>query len=670
MLKRILGAVGVLVLGFVLVVGLVYVELRAIVEIIRTEGKERIPMYREAIRAKSQLDEIASVIKSSLLQTRSADLAATRQQAEDLLTQLDQSLASLSSTRFAALHSSALRSTPQAPSSSSSMTSPKPPATPSTVGELLKLLNTNSSSFRQATTRTLQLAEQRLNTQADLVGAREALDKAFRKTLEAQPLDPKGYNSLARGVAAVHYATSMRDLNFAGRSKFAEGLTALRKVQTDALKPLLDELESQFNEAFGIAASAATGTGDVDFFEKQILTLSQEVALLKAGAEREFDTGQEGLVATSEKVVRLSAAIALTVILLGTCLAVWIAQRIVRRISDITLDVHQGARQVGNAVSQLFDAASKLSDGANQQAASVEETSSAVSSISQLAKQNAFHAQSAKDLSATAVRAAESGAQHVSQMQAAMRSIDTSSQDVGKILKTINEIAFQTNILALNAAVEAARAGEAGLGFAVVADEVRNLAQRCSSAAQETDEKIQKSIQSSRQGVEITERVGKSLKEIVSEVRKVDAIAAEIAHASAEQNQGIEQVQQGIHQIETVAQNNASCSEETAASAADLQQQAQGLQEALHTLEAYVGGRKAKPHAKTIRSPGVAPMPPVAMAPKAPKALVHETQAERESAFPLPEPSERGSASFVDFDSPAGRPQTPESDSSPLNKSF
>ena len=149
-------------------------------------------------------------------------------------------------------------------------------------------------------------------------------------------------------------------------------------------------------------------------------------------------------------------------------------------------------------------------------------------------------------------------------MAVAMNDIKGSSDEVAKIIKTIDEIAFQTNILALNAAVEAARAGEAGMGFAVVADEVRNLAQRAAPAAKETSGKIETAVTKTTQGVQISAKVAQSLQEIVAKVRQVDELAAEVAAASREQSQGIEQVNTAVTQMDKVTQSSAATAEESA----------------------------------------------------------------------------------------------------------
>jgi methyl-accepting chemotaxis protein len=206
-------------------------------------------------------------------------------------------------------------------------------------------------------------------------------------------------------------------------------------------------------------------------------------------------------------------------------------------------------------------------------------------------KRNAENAARVKELGGQARHAGDTGVRDMEQMNAAMEAIKTSSDEVAKIIKTIDEIAFQTNILALNAAVEAARAGEAGMGFAVVADEVRNLAQRAAQSAKDTSVKIEDAVQKSAYGAEISSKVAASLEEIVTKARQVDELAGEVAAASQEQSQGIDQVNTAVAQMDKVTQGNAANAEESASAAEELNAQSEALREAVSELMMLVDGR-------------------------------------------------------------------------------
>jgi methyl-accepting chemotaxis protein len=229
----------------------------------------------------------------------------------------------------------------------------------------------------------------------------------------------------------------------------------------------------------------------------------------------------------------------------------------------------------------------------------LEEISSSIEELSSMTKRNAESAQSGKISASHARTAAESGAVEMQRMQEAMNSIQQSSSDIAKIIKTIDEIAFQTNILALNAAVEAARAGEAGAGFAVVADEVRSLAQRSAVAAKETADRIADATQRSALGVELSTRVSAGLHEIVGKARDVDRLIAEVATASHEQSEGLVQINSAITQLDKVTQSNAANAEETASAAEELNAQAEELRVSSIELATLVGAKMEGIHANS-----------------------------------------------------------------------
>ncbi len=261
-----------------------------------------------------------------------------------------------------------------------------------------------------------------------------------------------------------------------------------------------------------------------------------------------------------------------------------------RPFRALAAELQAASNSVSAAASQVAAASNSLAEGSSEQAASLEETSSSLEEITSMTKSNAEAAQQAKDSAAQVRKSADAGAGHVQSMQSAMEGIKIASQDITKILKTIDEIAFQTNILALNAAVEAARAGEAGAGFAVVADEVRALAQRCATAARETGTKIEDAVSKSLQGVHISAEVAQSFSAVQEQVRALDQLVAGIASASTEQSTGIGQVTVAVSQMDRVTQVNAGSAEETAAAAQELNGQSIALNEAVARLQRLVGG--------------------------------------------------------------------------------
>ncbi|MFA5262745.1 MAG: methyl-accepting chemotaxis protein [Opitutaceae bacterium] len=289
-------------------------------------------------------------------------------------------------------------------------------------------------------------------------------------------------------------------------------------------------------------------------------------------------------------VFSLVGALALIGGIVTSILVVMSIGKVLRSIA-VTLD--DGASQVASAAAQVSSASQSLAEGSSVQAASLEETSASLEEMSSMTKRNAASAVQAKELSSQTRVAADTGAGDMDAMQKAMDAIKLASDGISKIIKTIDEIAFQTNILALNAAVEAARAGEAGAGFAVVADEVRSLAQRAAQSAKETADKIADSVSKSEHGVQISGKVAVSLSEIADKARKVDSIVAEIAQASQEQSQGVDQLNTAVGQMDKITQSNASNSEETAAAAEELNAQAATLKEAVAQLLELIGGAGA-----------------------------------------------------------------------------
>ncbi len=296
------------------------------------------------------------------------------------------------------------------------------------------------------------------------------------------------------------------------------------------------------------------------------------------------------ILAEAHRAAYRSAFLGLGALALSALTVAWLARSITNPLRAITRELADVGRRVKLASGQIQSGSHSLAEGASEQAASLEETSSSLEEMSSMIRGNADIAQRTKELATEARKAAEAGANHMRDMSHAMAAIQTSGNEVSKIIRTIDELAFQTNILALNAAVEAARAGEAGMGFAVVADEVRNLAQRSAQAARETSAKIESSIANTNQGVQLSSQVSRVLGDIVTRVRQVDELAAEVAAASKEQSQGIEQLNTAVGQMDRVTQSNAANAEESASAAQELHSQADSMGLAVTQLAQLVDG--------------------------------------------------------------------------------
>jgi ABC-type transporter Mla subunit MlaD len=295
-------------------------------------------------------------------------------------------------------------------------------------------------------------------------------------------------------------------------------------------------------------------------------------------------------------VTRMTTAL---VVCFGALLAVvgiiayFVARSIAKPLERAIGKLSSSSQQVCSASEQVAGSSKEMASGSSRQAAALEQTSSALEEMNSMTRRNADSADHARQLAAEAKGAADRGNAAVGKMGTAIAEIQRSAAQTAEIIKVINDIAFQTNLLALNAAVEAARAGDAGKGFAVVAQEVRSLALRSAEAAQKTASLIESSVQSTENGVKLSQEVEQELGGITGAAGKVNSIIDEIATACREQAQGIAQVGKAVSEVDQVTQSSAQFAEQSASASSSLAREAQQMDQVLQQLTQLVGGTRS-----------------------------------------------------------------------------
>jgi methyl-accepting chemotaxis protein len=289
--------------------------------------------------------------------------------------------------------------------------------------------------------------------------------------------------------------------------------------------------------------------------------------------------------------IRNFVAIAVTIFLALTIVGVtFFARSISSPIKGAVDQMSEAANQVSAASTQVASASQSLAEGSSEQAAAIEETSSSLEEMSSMTKQNAGNASQADSLMKQANQVIVKANDSMESLTRSMGEITSASEETSKIIKTIDEIAFQTNLLALNAAVEAARAGEAGAGFAVVAEEVRNLAMRAADAAKNTSGLIEGTVKKIKSGSDLVTKTNEAFAEVAVTASKVGELVGEIAAASQEQAQGIDQINKAVAEMDKVTQQTAANAEESASASEEMNAQAEQMKYISATLANIIGG--------------------------------------------------------------------------------
>lgn len=433
-------------------------------------------------------------------------------------------------------------------------------------------------------TRWMHTGDTQVTTSA--VSSFERSQAALERLVAAQTslqaiLRLKDPDEIEAGVARYEATLVAAVKEFSGMGESAAKLTSAFAVLTANGKLVLNDILTGNN----VGALETFITKYNPEVEKMVKLMREHTDEAKIAAKTEI--AQRDQIA---RRIQLFAGATLGGVLLLLTLIAWRFQiAITRPLTQMTERLGAARDALQQHSSSVTASSQSVAEGASSQAASLEQTSASLEEVSSMTKRNAENSTRAASLAGEARSAADTGVGDMQAMTTAMAAIKASSGNIGKIIKTIDEIAFQTNILALNAAVEAARAGEAGMGFAVVAEEVRSLAQRSAQAARETAEKIEDSIQKSDHGATISAKVAQSLDQIVTRARDVDTLVREIAKASHEQDQSLAQLNSAVSQMDRVTQTNAASAEETAATVAEMNGQVDVLHSAVDELRSRLG---------------------------------------------------------------------------------
>ncbi len=403
---------------------------------------------------------------------------------------------------------------------------------------------------------------------AALDNDRSLYDASKGATLERYEEARQIVDTLAGMVDSDGDRTIARNLS----DTLAEGRALHAQVATLSDEARFGEAQQMINERLSPVLQRADGAATA-------MVRSHQSAMAEAGRKS----------AVSYQTAQLLVVLVVAIAALLSVIGVWIVRRINGSLRGVSQELREGAQLVVDASSQMSISAQSMSQGAAQQAASLEETSASMEEMAGMTRRNADNSHQAAVVMADAAKVVENANAVLADMVSSMNSIKDSSNRVSKIIKTIDEIAFQTNILALNAAVEAARAGEAGMGFAVVADEVRSLAQRSAQAAKDTAVLIEEAITSSNEGSGKVEQVADAFAAITSNVVAIKSLVDDVSAASKQQALGIEQVTQAICQMERVTQTSAATAEESAAACEQLNAQADITMSVVQRLEVMVG---------------------------------------------------------------------------------
>ncbi|MGO9555450.1 MAG: methyl-accepting chemotaxis protein [Syntrophobacteraceae bacterium] len=463
-------------------------------------------------------------------------------------------------------------------------------------------LHSRQSSLKQEMIKPLRTSEETLGKiQADIEARQTELQ------LDGDTLSPREFAMLSvvkdcRGAFLQLQNIQLQYL-LTGDHKFIVEFKRLTsgKMQADltSVGQLAASMQNQswIKATGGLQESLKSFLGFVDQSQQLYKTESDKLGSLNQTGADILGTADalsmqvgEAIAVQKRGALQMVCSILFAGLLVFWGLSLLLVRSITRPVRNAVMGLTEIAEQVNAASAQVSSAGKELSEGASSQAAAIEETSSSLEEMASMTRQNAENAAQANTLMQETKKTVGQANQSMQGLTASMKEISKASEETQKIIKTIDEVAFQTNLLALNAAVEAARAGEVGAGFAVVAEEVRNLARRTAEAAKDTAGLIESTVKKVKDGVVLVDRTNGEFIRVLDGASKTGELIGEIAAASQEQSQGVEQINRAAAEMDKIVQMNSANAEESSASSLELNSRAEELRILIQDLHGLIGG--------------------------------------------------------------------------------
>ncbi|MFZ0929680.1 MAG: methyl-accepting chemotaxis protein [Syntrophobacteraceae bacterium] len=509
-------------------------------------------------------------------------------------------------------------------------------------------LHTRNSSLKEEMLKPLRVAEEKLRKiQSDLESKQALLQ------LQGEPLSDAEFGVLNAvkdcrdaflqlEVLQLQYLLTGDQKLIQEYQKHSSGEV---KVFTTALIGFAKSFKNQswMDATAGVKESLNKFTGFIDesqqLYQKEnekLGNLNESGASILSTANALLDEVSQSIAAQKNYALKLVCALMLLGLLVFWGLCLLLVRSITRPVRNAVKGLTEIAEQVNAASSQLAEAGKELSAGSASQAAAIEQTSSSLEEMASMTRQNAGNSSHANSLMLETKETVGQANKSMQGLTASMKEISVASEQTQKIIKTIDEVAFQTNLLALNAAVEAARAGEAGAGFAVVAEEVRNLARRTAEAAKDTAGLIESTVKKVKDGVVLVDRTNTEFSQVLGSASKAGELVGEIAAASHEQSQGIDQINGAVAEMDKIIQENSASAQESSSASLELNSRAGDLQIFIRELSGLIGGNLKEGGNKKTQARDRARGPLGSNAAREKKA--HAPQTAQVEAFEDPEP--------------------------------